>query len=162
MGWAHLVVDWKKSDALECGRYVHVLERLVEPERVIIFKVPWVDDKGEAHVNRGFRVQFNQALGPYKGGLRFHPSVNLSVVKFLAFEQVPPLWLLGPSVVDANYDLWTLFCQLGTIRKSQARLKRMVRKFFRLLELHTTSFSLDSLWPRVQYLPLLWFIFSEV
>jgi glutamate dehydrogenase (NADP+) len=59
----------------------------VEPERVIIFRVPWVDDKGEAHVNRGFRVQFNQALGPYKGGLRFHPSVNLSIMKFLAFEQ---------------------------------------------------------------------------
>jgi len=55
---------------------------------VIIFRVPWVDDKGEAHVNRGFRVQFNQALGPYKGGLRFHPSVNLSIMKFLAFEQV--------------------------------------------------------------------------
>ncbi|XP_024369120.1 uncharacterized protein [Physcomitrium patens] len=68
-------------------QYVHVFERLVEPERVTIFKVPWVDDKGEAHVNRGFRVQFNQALGPYKGGLRFHPTVNLSVVKFLAFEQ---------------------------------------------------------------------------
>ncbi|XP_024394355.1 uncharacterized protein [Physcomitrium patens] len=68
-------------------QYVHVLERLVEPERVVIFKVSWVDDKGEAHVNRGFRVQFNQALGPYKGGLRFHPTVNLSVMKFLAFEQ---------------------------------------------------------------------------
>lgn len=75
-------------DTISCGRYVHVFERLVEPERVTIFKVPWVDDKGEAHVNRGFRVQFNQALGPYKGGLRFHPTVNLSVVKFLAFEQV--------------------------------------------------------------------------
>jgi glutamate dehydrogenase (NADP+) len=69
-------------------QFVHVLDRMVEPERVIIFRVPWVDDKGEAHVNRGFRVQFNQALGPYKGGLRFHPSVNLSVMKFLAFEQV--------------------------------------------------------------------------
>ncbi|CAM6049877.1 unnamed protein product [Sphagnum compactum] len=68
-------------------QFVHVLERLVEPERVVIFRVPWVDDKGEAHVNRGFRVQFNQALGPYKGGLRFHPCVNLSVMKFLAFEQ---------------------------------------------------------------------------
>ncbi|CAM6030219.1 unnamed protein product [Sphagnum balticum] len=68
-------------------QFVHVLDRMVEPERVIIFRVPWVDDKGEAHVNRGFRVQFNQALGPYKGGLRFHPSVNLSVMKFLAFEQ---------------------------------------------------------------------------
>ncbi len=77
------------SDAVLCyGRFVHVLDRMVEPERVIIFRVPWVDDKGEAHVNRGFRVQFNQALGPYKGGLRFHPSVNLSVMKFLAFEQV--------------------------------------------------------------------------
>lgn len=100
-----LYVGWKKADALECGRYVHVLERLVEPERVIIFKVPWVDDKGEAHVNRGFRVQFNQALGPYKGGLRFHPSVNLSVVKFLAFEQVPPLSLSGPSV-DSFLPAW--------------------------------------------------------
>lgn len=77
-----------RRDTIGFGRYVHVLERLVEPERVVIFKVPWVDDKGEAHVNRGFRVQFNQALGPYKGGLRFHPTVNLSVVKFLAFEQV--------------------------------------------------------------------------
>ncbi|EFJ30781.1 hypothetical protein SELMODRAFT_90033 [Selaginella moellendorffii] len=68
-------------------QYLHVLESLLEPERVIIFRVPWVDDKGEKHVNRGFRVQFNQALGPYKGGLRFHPSVNLSVLKFLGLEQ---------------------------------------------------------------------------
>lgn len=65
-----------------------VLERIVEPERVIIFRVPWLDDKGEIQVNRGFRVQMNSAIGPYKGGLRFHPSVNLSVLKFLAFEQV--------------------------------------------------------------------------
>jgi glutamate dehydrogenase/leucine dehydrogenase len=69
-------------------RYVHVLERLMEPERVIMFRVPWVDDKGEMHVNRGFRVQFNQALGPYKGGLRFQPGVNLSIMKFLGLEQV--------------------------------------------------------------------------
>ncbi|BBN12913.1 glutamate dehydrogenase (NADP+) [Marchantia polymorpha subsp. ruderalis] len=68
-------------------QFVHVLERLLEPERVIMFRVPWVDDKGEMHVNRGFRVQFNQALGPYKGGLRFHPGVNLSVMKFLGLEQ---------------------------------------------------------------------------
>lgn len=65
-----------------------ILERIVEPERVIIFRVPWVDDKGEIQVNRGFRIQMNSALGPYKGGLRFHPSVKLGILKFLAFEQV--------------------------------------------------------------------------
>ncbi|HRP55347.1 NADP-specific glutamate dehydrogenase [Agriterribacter sp.] len=65
-----------------------ILERIVEPERVIIFRVPWLNDKGEVEVNRGFRVQMNSAIGPYKGGLRFHPSVTLSVLKFLAFEQV--------------------------------------------------------------------------
>ena len=64
-----------------------LLERLVEPERVIIFRVPWVDDNGKIQVNRGYRVQFNSAIGPYKGGLRFHPSVNLSIMKFLGFEQ---------------------------------------------------------------------------
>ena len=65
-----------------------ILERLVEPERVIMFRVPWQDDQGEIQVNRGFRVQANSAIGPYKGGLRFHPSVNLSILKFLAFEQI--------------------------------------------------------------------------
>ncbi|MFF5391770.1 NADP-specific glutamate dehydrogenase [Streptomyces sp. NPDC013012] len=65
-----------------------LLERLVEPERQIIFRVPWQDDRGRTHVNRGFRVEFNSALGPYKGGLRFHPSVNLGIVKFLGFEQI--------------------------------------------------------------------------
>ncbi|MEE9502852.1 MAG: Glu/Leu/Phe/Val dehydrogenase dimerization domain-containing protein, partial [Candidatus Aminicenantaceae bacterium] len=65
-----------------------VFERLIEPERVITFRVPWTDDYGNVHVNRGFRVQMNSAIGPYKGGLRFHPSVNLSIIKFLAFEQV--------------------------------------------------------------------------
>ena len=65
-----------------------ILERFVEPERVISFRVPWVDDSGAVRVNRGFRVQYNSAIGPYKGGLRFHPSVNLSVIKFLGFEQV--------------------------------------------------------------------------
>lgn len=65
-----------------------LLQRLVEPERVVIFRVPWVDDAGETHVNRGYRVQMNSAIGPYKGGLRFHPSVDLSILKFLAFEQV--------------------------------------------------------------------------
>jgi len=65
-----------------------ILERMIEPERVVMFRVPWTDDKGEIHVNRGFRIEMNSAIGPYKGGLRFHPSVNLSILKFLAFEQV--------------------------------------------------------------------------
>lgn len=64
-----------------------VIERLVEPDRVVMFRVPWVDDNGKVHVNTGYRVQFNNSIGPYKGGLRFHPSVNLSIVKFLGFEQ---------------------------------------------------------------------------
>ncbi|MCX7676185.1 MAG: NADP-specific glutamate dehydrogenase [Alteraurantiacibacter sp.] len=65
-----------------------ILERIVEPERVVIFRVPWTDDKGEFHVNRGYRVQFNSAIGPYKGGIRFHPNVTLSTLKFLGFEQI--------------------------------------------------------------------------
>ncbi len=71
-------------------RYVNakVVERIVEPERQVIFRVPWQDDKREVHVNRGFRVEFNSAIGPYKGGLRFHPSVNLGIIKFLGFEQI--------------------------------------------------------------------------
>ena len=67
---------------------VSLLERLCEPERVVMFRVPWVDDSGKVQVNRGYRVQFNSAIGPYKGGLRFHPSVNLSIIKFLGFEQI--------------------------------------------------------------------------
>ena len=65
-----------------------ILERIVEPERQIMFRVPWVDDNGKVQVNRGFRVQFNSAIGPYKGGLRLHPSVNLGIIKFLGFEQI--------------------------------------------------------------------------
>ncbi len=65
-----------------------LLERLVEPERIVMFRVPWVDDAGKTQVNKGYRVQFNSAIGPYKGGLRFHPSVNLSIIKFLGFEQI--------------------------------------------------------------------------
>ena len=64
-----------------------ILERIAEPERVVIFRVPWLNDKGEIEINRGYRVQMNSAIGPYKGGIRFHPSVNLSILKFLAFEQ---------------------------------------------------------------------------
>ena len=68
--------------------YIDMVKRVVEPERLIHFRVPWVDDNGKEHVNRGFRIQFNGAIGPYKGGLRFHPSVNASILKFLAFEQI--------------------------------------------------------------------------
>ncbi len=74
----------QRQDLVDAG----VLERIVEPERQIIFRVPWVDDKGVFHVNRGFRVQFNSAIGPYKGGIRLHPSVYLGIIKFLGFEQV--------------------------------------------------------------------------
>ena len=73
----------KRPDLVKAG----VIERLVEPERMIMFRVPWTDDKGNVRVNRGYRVQFNSAIGPYKGGRRFHPSVNLSIIKFLGFEQ---------------------------------------------------------------------------
>ena len=65
-----------------------ILERFVEPERVVLFRVPWVDDSGKIQVNRAYRVQFNSAIGPYKGGLRLHPSVNLGILKFLGFEQI--------------------------------------------------------------------------
>ncbi|MBO0958492.1 NADP-specific glutamate dehydrogenase [Neobacillus sp. MM2021_6] len=75
-----------------------ILERVVEPERVITFRVPWVDDSGKVHVNRGFRVQFNSAIGPYKGGLRFHPSVNASIIKFLGFEQIFKNSLTGQPI----------------------------------------------------------------
>ncbi|WP_433701657.1 NADP-specific glutamate dehydrogenase [Nocardiopsis sp. CA-288880] len=75
-----------------------ILERLCEPERQVIFRVPWRDDQGNVHVNRGFRVEFNSALGPYKGGLRFHPSVNLGVIKFLGFEQIFKNALTGMSI----------------------------------------------------------------
>jgi glutamate dehydrogenase (NADP+) len=69
-------------------RSAKILERMVEPDRVVMFRVPWIDDQGEFHINRGFRIQMNNMIGPYKGGLRFHPSVNLGILKFLAFEQV--------------------------------------------------------------------------
>ncbi|HRZ43197.1 MAG TPA: NADP-specific glutamate dehydrogenase [Bacteroidales bacterium] len=69
-------------------KQARILERIVEPERIIIFRVPWLDDKGEIQVNRGFRIEMNSAIGPYKGGLRFHPTVNLGILKFLAFEQI--------------------------------------------------------------------------
>ncbi len=87
------VEEVAESVALVYDRYpeyrsVKIFERIIEPERVLMFRVPWVDDQGEVQINRGFRIEMNSAIGPYKGGLRFHPSVNLSILKFLAFEQV--------------------------------------------------------------------------
>nr|WP_274638549.1 NADP-specific glutamate dehydrogenase [Microbacterium bovistercoris] len=79
-----------------------IVERLVEPERQIMFRVPWTDDDGGLHVNRGYRIQFNSALGPYKGGLRFHPSVNLSIIKFLGFEQIFKNALTGQGIGGAK------------------------------------------------------------
>ncbi|HPR18335.1 MAG TPA: NADP-specific glutamate dehydrogenase [Candidatus Cloacimonadota bacterium] len=84
------VVDsvWEVCESNPRYKQAKVLERIVEPERIIIFRIPWLNDAGEAQVNRGYRVEFNSAIGPYKGGLRFHPSVNLSILKFLGFEQI--------------------------------------------------------------------------
>jgi glutamate dehydrogenase/leucine dehydrogenase len=79
---------WSVVEATPRYKSAKILERMVEPERIVMFRVPWVDDAGEIQVNRGFRVEMNSALGPYKGGLRFHPSVDLGILKFLAFEQV--------------------------------------------------------------------------
>ncbi|MCD6413969.1 MAG: NADP-specific glutamate dehydrogenase [Elusimicrobia bacterium] len=79
---------WDVYNSSDKFKKARILERMVEPERIIIFRVSWQDDAGDVHVNRGYRVQFNSAIGPYKGGLRFHPSVNLGLLKFLAFEQI--------------------------------------------------------------------------
>jgi glutamate dehydrogenase (NADP+) len=78
---------WEVYDSNPRYKQARILERMVEPERVVMFRVPWMNDRGEVEINRGYRVEFNSALGPYKGGLRFHPSVNLSILKFLGFEQ---------------------------------------------------------------------------
>ena len=88
----------RRPDLIEWG----VFERMVEPERMILFRVPWVDDAGHVRVNRGYRVQFNSAIGPYKGGLRLHPSVNLSIIKFLGFEQVFKNSLTGLPMAAAR------------------------------------------------------------
>ncbi|KAK8938626.1 hypothetical protein KSP39_PZI011205 [Platanthera zijinensis] len=115
------VVNSLEPVLLKSSQYAHILERLLEPERMIIFRVPWVDDKGETHVNRGFRVRFSQVLGPCRGGLRFHPTMNLSVAKFIAFEQVE-LDLGNPynvvscddNIVNANKKKYcTLFVTMG-------------------------------------------------
>ena len=82
----HSIWDTVSSNE-EYGKF-NILDRIVTPDRIIMFRVPWMDDKNNVHVNLGYRIQFNSAIGPYKGGLRFHPSVNLGILKFLAFEQV--------------------------------------------------------------------------
>lgn len=108
-----------------------ILERIIEPERTIIFRVPWVDDKGEMQVNRGFRVQYNSAIGPYKGGLRFHPTVNLSILKFLGFEQIFKNSLtglpLGGGKGGSNFD---------PHGKSDAEVMRFAQSFMSELHKH--------------------------
>jgi glutamate dehydrogenase (NADP+) len=108
-----------------------ILERITIPERIIIFQVPWVDDKGEIQVNRGYRVQFNSAIGPYKGGLRFHPSVNLSILKFLGFEQIFKNSLttlpMGGGKGGSNFD---------PKGKSDIEIMRFCQSFMRELQSH--------------------------
>lgn len=108
-----------------------LLERMVEPERTILFRVPWTDDKGEIHVNKGYRIEFNSAIGPYKGGLRFHPSVNLSILKFLGFEQTFKNSLttlpMGGGKGGANFD---------PKGKSDAEIMRFCQSFMTELSRH--------------------------
>ena len=89
-----------------------LLERLTTPERVILFRIPWVDDNGQVQVNNGYRVQFNSAIGPYKGGMRFHPSVNLSILKFLGFEQVVEVMANKSGNPRWAYDCYRRFIQM--------------------------------------------------
>ena len=85
-----------------------IIERIVEPERQILFRVNWVDDNGEIQVNKGFRIEFNSALGPYKGGLRFHPSVNAGVIKFLGFEQIFKNALTGLQIGGGKAEVTSI------------------------------------------------------
>ncbi len=108
-----------------------LLERLVEPERAIMFRVPWVDDKGAVHVNRGMRVQFNSSIGPYKGGLRFHPSVNLGIIKFLGFEQVFKNSLTGTPIGGGKGG-----CDFDPKGKSDNEVMRFCQSFMAELYRH--------------------------
>ena len=108
-----------------------LIERMVEPERVVMFRVPWVDDNGKVHVNRGYRVQFNSAIGPYKGGLRFHPSVNLSIIKFLGFEQVFKNSLTGLPMGGGKGG-----CDFDPHGKSDAEVMRFCQSFMTELYRH--------------------------
>jgi glutamate dehydrogenase (NADP+) len=122
----------RRPDLAEAG----VLERLVEPERAVIFRVSWVDDKGKVQVSRGFRVQFNSAIGPYKGGLRLHPSVNLSVIKFLGFEQIFKNSLttlpMGGAKGGSDFD---------PKGKSDGEVMRFCQSFMTELEKHIGPFT---------------------
>ena len=113
-----------------------ILERFVEPERVITFRVPWTDDTGKVHVNRGYRVQFNSAIGPYKGGLRFHPTVNLSILKFLGFEQVLKNSLTGLPIGGGKGG--SDFDPKG---KSDAEVMRFCQSFMTELQRHIGQFT---------------------
>lgn len=108
-----------------------IYERIVEPERAVTFRVPWMDDKGIVHVNRGFRVQFNNAIGPFKGGLRFHPSVNLSIIKFLGFEQIFKNALTTLPMGGGKGG-----CDLDPKGKSDAEIMRFCHAFMRELFRH--------------------------
>lgn len=113
-----------------------ILERIAEPERVVMFRVPWVDDNGEIQINRGYRIQMNSAIGPYKGGLRFHPSVNLSILKFLAFEQVFKNSLttlpMGGGKGGSNFD---------PKGKSDEEVMRFCQSFMTELQRHIGQFT---------------------
>src|SRR6187397_1711557 len=117
-------------------RKAKILERIIEPERVIMFRVPWQDDKGELHVNRGFRIQMNSAIGPYKGGLRFHPTVYLGMLKFLAFEQIFKNSLttlpLGAGKGGADFD---------PKGRSDAEVMRFCQAFMTELQRHIGPFT---------------------
>ena len=113
-----------------------ILERFVEPERVVTFRVPWTDDAGQVHVNRGYRVQFNSAIGPYKGGLRFHPTVNLSILKFLGFEQILKNSLTGLPIGGGKGG--SDFDPKG---KSDAEVMRFCQSFMSELYRHIGQFT---------------------
>jgi glutamate dehydrogenase (NADP+) len=108
-----------------------IVERLVEPERLIIFRVPWIDDNGYVQVNRGFRIQFNSAIGPYKGGIRFHPSVNSSIIKFLGFEQILKNSLTGLPIGGGKGG-----CDFDPKEKSDAEVMRFCQSFMTELYRH--------------------------
>ena len=111
-----------------------LLERIVEPERIIMFRVQWVDDEGKVQVNRGFRVQFNSAIGPYKGGLRFHPSVNLSIIKFLGFEQIFKNSLTGLPIgggKGGRFSRAILLHLHGNCKRQRACLPEKLEGIFR-------------------------------
>src|SRR6478752_3440933 len=117
-------------------RHAKILERIIEPERVIMFRVPWVDDHGEIQINRGYRIEMNSAIGPYKGGLRFHPTVYLGLLKFLAFEQVFKNALttlpMGAGKGGADFD---------PKGKSEGEVMRFCQSFMTELQRHVGQFT---------------------